>query len=106
FSVGELEPGRAIELALCGVVAIPAGDGASLALAARVDWQNGHRAFERALTVRSGPAFPAAFNTIRREGARRVAPGDAVVFTLAIANLGTDAASGVRILLDADSGLE
>ncbi|HXM06947.1 MAG TPA: hypothetical protein VN936_05760, partial [Candidatus Acidoferrum sp.] len=103
---GELEPGRTVELALYGVLTTPASDGTSLTLAVRADWQNEHRAFDRALTVRSAPAFPAAFNTIRREGARRIAPGDAVAFTIAIANVGTDVASGARIVLDADRGLE
>jgi uncharacterized repeat protein (TIGR01451 family) len=106
FMAGELEPGRTVELALYGVLTTPASDGTSLTLAVRADWQNGHRAFDRALTVRSAPAFPAAFNTIRREGARRIAPGDAVAFTIAIANVGTDVASGARIVLDADRGLE
>jgi uncharacterized repeat protein (TIGR01451 family) len=106
FALGELEPGRTVELALYGVVATPSSDGTSFTLAGRVDWQNGHRAFDRALTVRSAPVFPAAFNTIRREGARRIAPGDAVAFTIAVANLGTDVASGVRIVLNADRGLE
>jgi uncharacterized repeat protein (TIGR01451 family) len=106
FALGELEPGRSVELALYGVVAIPSNDGTSLTLAGRIDWQNGHRAFDRALTVRSAPAFPAAFNLIRREGARRSAPGDPVAFTIAVANVGTDVASGVRIVLDADRGLD
>jgi uncharacterized repeat protein (TIGR01451 family) len=106
FALGELEPGRTVELALYGVVATPSSNGTSLALAGRIDWQNAHRAFDRALTVRSAPAFPAAFNAIRREGPRRIAPGDTVAFTIAVANVGTDVASGVRIVLDADRGLE
>ena len=106
FALGELEPGRTVELALYGVVATPSSNGTSLALAGRIDWQNAHRAFDRALTVRSAPAFPAAFNAIRREGPRRIVPGDAVAFTIAVANVGTDVASGVRIVLDADRGLD
>jgi hypothetical protein len=104
--LGELEPGRTVEVALYGVVATPSSNGSALALAGRIDWQNGHRGFDRALTVRSAPAFPAAFNAIRREGARRMAPGDATAFTITVANVGTDVASGVRIVLDADPGLE
>lgn len=106
FALGELEPGRTVELALYGVVTSPSSDGTSLTLGVRTDWLNGHRAFDRALTVRSAPAFPAAFNAIRREGARRIAPGDAVAFTITIANVGTDVASGACIVLDADRGLE
>jgi uncharacterized repeat protein (TIGR01451 family) len=106
FALGELEPGRTVELALYGVVATPSSDGTALALTGRIDWQNGHRAFDRALTIRSAPAFPAALNAIRREGPRRMAPGDSVAFTIAVANVGTDIASGVRIVLDADRGLE
>ena len=109
FALGELEPGRTVELALYGVVATPSSDGTSLALAGRIDWQNGHRAFDRALTVRSAPAFPAAFNAIRREGPRRIAPGDAGALSthIAVANVGTEQPpSGVRIVLDADRGLE
>jgi uncharacterized repeat protein (TIGR01451 family) len=105
-ALGELEPGRTVEVALHGVIATPLNSGTALVLGGRIDWQNGNRTFDRALTVRSAPAFPAAFNTIRREGARRIAPGDAVTFTIAVANVGTDVASGVRIVLDADHGLE
>jgi uncharacterized repeat protein (TIGR01451 family) len=106
FALGELPPEHAIEVALYGSVATPSSNGAGLAFAGRIDWQNGHRAFDQTLTVRSAPSFPAAFNAIRREGARRIAPGDAATFTIAVANLGTDVAPGVRIVLDADPGLE
>jgi uncharacterized repeat protein (TIGR01451 family) len=106
FVLGELEPGRTVELALWGVVQAPLSNGTELVLGARIDWQKGHRTFDRTLTVRSAPAFPAAFNCVRRESARRLAPGDAAAFTIAVANFGTDVASSVRVVLDADRGLE
>lgn len=106
FVLGELEPGRTLEVAVCGVVQTPLANGTELVLGARLDWQKGHRTFDRALTVRSAPAFPGAFNAVQRESARRLTPGDAASFTIAVANFGTDVASDARVHLDADRGLE
>lgn len=106
LALGDLEPGRTVELALWSVVQAPLSNGTEFVLGARVDWQKGHRTFDRTLTVRSAPAFPAAFNFVRRESARRLAPGDVAAFTIAIANFGTDVATGVRVVLDADRGFE
>ena len=106
LALGDLEPGRTVELALWCVVEVPLFNGTELVVGARVDWQKGHRTFDRTLTVRSLPAFPAAFNFVRRESARRLAPGDVPAFTIAIANFGTDVASGARVMLDADRVFE
>ena len=74
FVLGELEPGRTVEVALCGVVQAPLSNGTGLALGARVDWEKGQRTFDRTLTVRSAPAFPAPYNFVRRESPRRRGP--------------------------------
>jgi uncharacterized repeat protein (TIGR01451 family) len=106
FVLGELEPGRTVALALWAVVQTPLPTGTELALGARIDWKKGQRTFDRTLTVRSAAAFPSAYNFVRRESPRRAAPGDAATFTIALANAGTDVGSDVRLVLDADRGLE
>ncbi len=106
FVLGDVEPGRSVEVALTGVVRLPAASGADLPLEARIEWQKTQRAFTRTLTVRSGPAFPEAFNRIERETPRRLSPGDPAVCTVHLLNLGADAAVNARLQLDADEGLE
>ncbi|MBV8580234.1 MAG: DUF11 domain-containing protein [Candidatus Eremiobacteraeota bacterium] len=106
FLVGDLVPGRSVEVALTAVVAVPQPDGHEIPLGASVEWSKGRRHFERTVTVRSAPLFPAAFNDVVRESARRLEPGDAAVATVHLANLGTDVATDVRLVLDADAGLE
>ncbi|WP_317994461.1 hypothetical protein [Vulcanimicrobium alpinum] len=105
FELGDLEPGRSVEVSLAGIVRSPVKNGTELPFAARIDWAKGDRSFDRAVTVRSAPAFPAAFNTIERETPKRVSPGDAAVFTIRIENMGTDAATDARLQLDVDEGL-
>jgi len=106
FQLGDVEPGRSVEVALAGVVASPIAHGTELPIEARAEWSKGHRAFSRTLTVRSAAAFPAAFNRIDREGPRRLAPGDVAAFTVHVENMGTDVATDARLELDADPGYE
>ncbi len=106
FEIGSVEPGRSVEVALAAVVRSPVADGHEIALGAEVDWSKGDRAFERTLTVRSRPSFPAAFNTIERETSKRLEPGDRAAFTVRLENMGTDVAGDVRLHLEADAGLE
>jgi uncharacterized repeat protein (TIGR01451 family) len=106
FQLGDVEPGRSVEVALAGVVASPIAHGTELPVEARVEWSKGNRAFARTLTVRSAAAFPAAFNRIEREGPRRLAPGDIASFTVHVENMGADAATDARLVLEADPGFE
>ncbi|HZO92234.1 MAG TPA: hypothetical protein VFB22_00565 [Candidatus Baltobacteraceae bacterium] len=106
FELGDIDPGRSVEVALAAIVRSPIASGLELPVEARVEWSKGERTFARTLTVRSAPAFPAAFNTIEREGARRLAPGDAAAFTVRLQNMGADVAADARLLIEADSGLE
>src|SRR5581483_10272793 len=89
FEIGSVEPGRAVEVSVGAVVRSPVADGHEIALGAEVDWSKGDRAFTRTLTVRSRPAFPAAFNTIERETSKRLEPGDRVGFSVRLENMGT-----------------
>ncbi|HEX3464408.1 MAG TPA: hypothetical protein VHS78_10215 [Candidatus Elarobacter sp.] len=106
FQLGDVEPGRSVEVALVAVVASPIAHDTELPLEARVEWSKGNRAFTRTLTVRSAAAFPAAFNRIEREGPRRLAPGEVARFTVHVENMGTDVATDARLELDADAGYE
>ena len=106
FEIGSVEPGRSVEVAVAAVVRSPVADAHEIALGAEVDWSKGDRAFTRTLTVRSRPAFPAAFNTIERETSKRLEPGDKAAFTVRLENMGTDVAGDVRLHLDADAGFE
>ncbi|MGD0475398.1 MAG: hypothetical protein ABSB70_19595, partial [Candidatus Velthaea sp.] len=104
--LGDVEPGRSVELALSAIVHAPIADGHELRLAATVAWSKGQRKFERILTARSAPRFPTTFNKIERETPRRVGPGDPLGFTIALLNMGTDVASGARLQVLADEGIE
>jgi uncharacterized repeat protein (TIGR01451 family) len=84
--LGDVEPGRSVELALSAIVHAPIADG--------------H------VTARSAQRFPTTFNKIERETPRRVGPGDLIAFTIALLNMGTDVASGARLQLVADEGIE
>lgn len=106
FVLGDLEPGRSAEVALAAVVVSPQADGRELALGGTVEWSKGRRRFERSVTVRSAPLFPSAFNRLTRESPRLLEPRDAAAFALHLANMGADAATGVRVQLEADPGLE
>jgi uncharacterized repeat protein (TIGR01451 family) len=106
FAIGDLVPGRSVDVALAAVVAAPQADGREIQLGAAVEWKKGQRRFDRTVTVRSAPQFPAAFNDVVRESPRRLGPGDPVVATVHLANLGADVATDVRLLLEGDDGLE
>jgi uncharacterized repeat protein (TIGR01451 family) len=106
FEVGDIEPGRAVEVSLYAVVRAPAAHGYELRLAARLEWSKGERSFERILTVRSAPAFPAAFNRIDRDRARQIVPGEVAAFTIRLENMGADSATDARLQLEVDAGLE
>ncbi len=106
FALGDLEPGRSVEVALTAVVVAPQANGHELGLGGAVEWSKGQRRFERAVTVRSAPLFPAAFNHLVRESPRLLEPGDAAAFVVHLANLGADVATDVRLALDADAGLD
>jgi uncharacterized repeat protein (TIGR01451 family) len=106
FDVGDVEPGRSVEVALSGVVRSPIAHGQELPLEASVDWRKSQRTFARTLNVRSMPAFPAAFNRIERETPRRLGPGDAARYTIHLENMGADVANDVRVRLEADEALE
>ncbi|HYZ17214.1 MAG TPA: hypothetical protein VE591_12460 [Candidatus Acidoferrum sp.] len=106
FTIGDLEPGRSVDVGLAAVVASPQPNGHELRLGASVEWSKGQRRFDRTVVVRSAPLFPAAFNDLVRESPRRLAPGDAAVFRIHLVNLGTDVATDVRLSVDADRGLE
>jgi uncharacterized repeat protein (TIGR01451 family) len=104
--LGDLEPGRSVEMALSAIVYSPIADGHELRLSATVAWSKGQRKFERALIARSAPRFPASFNKIERETPQRVGPGDPIAYTIALQNMGTDVATEVRLQITADEGLE
>lgn len=104
--LGDLEPGRSVELAVSAIVHAPIADGHELRLTAIVAWSKGQRKFERTVVARSAPRFPVAFNKIERETSRRVGPGDAVAYSIALQNMGTDVATEVRLQLTADEGIE
>jgi hypothetical protein len=106
IALGELEPGRSVEVTLAGVVSSPIADGHELRLTAGVTWSKGQRKFERTVVARSAPQFPLTFNKIERESSRRVGPGDTVNYTVSLQNMGTDVASDVRLQLEADDGIE
>ena len=107
FALGDLAPGRSVEVALSAVVSAPLANGHEIPLGAEVQWaKGGKRRFDRAVTVRSAPAFPAAFNDVSRESPRRLAPGEAVVAIVHLANMGSDVATDARLVLEADTGLE
>ena len=106
FDLGDVEPGRSVEVSLAGIVGSPITHGQELPLEARVEWQKSHRAFARTLNVRSAPAFPGAFNRVERETPRRLAPGDAAKFTIHLENMGADVATDVRVRLEVDEALE
>jgi uncharacterized repeat protein (TIGR01451 family) len=106
FDLGDVEPGRSVEVSLAGIVGSPIPHGQELPLEARVEWQKSHRAFARTLNVRSAPAFPSAFNRVERETPRRLAPGDAAKFTIHLENMGADVATDVRVRLEVDEALE
>jgi uncharacterized repeat protein (TIGR01451 family) len=106
FDLGDLEPGRSVEVSLAGIVGSPIPHGQELPLEARVEWQKSHRAFTRTLNVRSAPSFPSAFNRVERETPRRLAPGDAAKYTIHLENMGADVATDVRVRLETDEALE
>ncbi|GEM_PF-606423 len=106
FDLGDIEPGRSVEVALTGVVRSPSEHAAELPLEARIDWQKTHRTFARTLSVRSTPAFPGAFNRVERETPRRLNPGDAAKFTIHLENMGADVATDARVRLEVDEALE
>lgn len=106
FELGDVEPGRSVEVSLTAIVGSPIAHGQELPLEARVEWQKGARPFARTLNVRSAPAFPAAFNRVERLTARRLGPGDAAQFAIHLENMGADVASDVRVRLEADEALE
>jgi uncharacterized repeat protein (TIGR01451 family) len=106
FELGDVEPGRSVEVSLAGMVRSPSAHGQELPLEARIDWQKTHRAFARTLTVRSTPAFPSAFNRVERETPRRLVPGDAAKFTIHLENMGADVATDARVRLEVDEALE
>lgn len=106
FVLGDVEPQRTIEVAVCGTVKSPLSNATELPLTARIEWAKGARTLTRTLTARSLPAFPSAFNLIRRNGPRRAEPGDAVSFSVVLLNLGTDMANDARVQLEADLGLQ
>ncbi|MEA2721526.1 MAG: hypothetical protein QOJ39_3390, partial [Candidatus Eremiobacteraeota bacterium] len=106
FELGDVEPGRSVEVSLAGIVGSPIPHGQELPVEARVEWQKSNRAFSRTLNVRSAPAFPTAFNGIERETPRRLVPGDAARFTIHLENMGADVATDVRVRLEADEALE
>jgi len=106
FALGDIEPGRSVEVSLVGVVVSPIASGTELPIEARVEWSSQHREFARTLTVRSAPAFPEAFNRIERDTSRRLLPGDLAAFTVHVQNMGADTATNARIALEVDDGLE
>ncbi|GAC1574901.1 MAG: hypothetical protein NVS3B7_07060 [Candidatus Elarobacter sp.] len=105
FVLGDLAPGRSVEVALTAVVAAPQANAREIELGAAVEWSKGQRRFDRTVTVRSAPAFPGAFNDVVRESSRRLEPGAAATATIHLANMGTDVATDVRLVLEADEGL-
>jgi uncharacterized repeat protein (TIGR01451 family) len=104
--IGELEPGRSVEVAIGAIVQTPVPDRRELRMTALAAWSKGQRKFERTIVARSAPRFPPNFNKIDRDSAQRVGPGDVVGYTIALQNMGTDVATEVRLSLTADEGLE
>jgi uncharacterized repeat protein (TIGR01451 family) len=104
--IGELEPGRSVEVAVGALVQAPIPDRHELRATAIVAWSKGQRKFERTIVARSAPRFPLGFNKIERDTPRLVGPGDAVGFTISLQNMGTDVATDVRLALAAGDGLE
>jgi uncharacterized repeat protein (TIGR01451 family) len=106
FELGDVEPGRSVDIALAGVVGAPIAHGQELPIGARVEWSTGHREFARTVTVKSAAAFPAAFNRIERETPRRLSPGARASYTIHLENMGADVATDARLHLEADKALE
>jgi uncharacterized repeat protein (TIGR01451 family) len=104
--IGELEPGRSVEVSIGAVVQAPIPDRHELRVTAVVAWSKGQRKFERTIVARSAPRFPLSFNRVERDTPRRVGPGDATAFTIALQNMGTDVATDVRLALTPGDGLE
>lgn len=104
--IGELEPGRSVEVSIVAAVQAPIPDRHELRVTAMAAWSKGQCKFERTVVARSAPLFPAGFNTIERDTPRRVGPGDPAGFTIALQNMGTDVATEVRLALTPDEGLE
>ncbi|MBV8748618.1 MAG: hypothetical protein JO103_02775, partial [Candidatus Eremiobacteraeota bacterium] len=106
FVFPRVEAGHRVEAAIDAYVVSPAVDGTPLPITGSLRWATGSRTFERSLTVRSSPRFLETRNTVTLDGPAQVAPGGEVRATLRIANDGTAQATGVRIVIDADTSLQ
>jgi hypothetical protein len=106
FELGDIEPGRSVDVALAGVVGAPIAHGQELPIGARVEWSTGSRQFARTVTVKSAEAFTAAFDRIERETPRRLSPGARASYTIHLENMGADIATDARLHLEADKALE
>lgn len=106
FAIGDLDPGHAVEVALCGVVSSPQADGRELRFGATLVWSKGKREFDVTKTVGASARFPATFNRVVRESPRMLQPGDPFAAAIAIANMGTDIATDARLALDVDDMLD
>ena len=58
FDLGDVEPGRSVEVSLAGVVRPPIKNGLELPVEARIEWSKGERVFARTMTVRSNAGLP------------------------------------------------
>lgn len=106
FVFARIDAGRRVEAAIDAYVVSPAVDGTPLPIAGSLQWSTGSRTFERTLTVRSSPRFLESRNVLTLDGPAHVTPGSEVRGTIRIANDGTAQATGVRIVIDADPGLQ
>lgn len=97
FSVGTLESGRIVEVALAATVAVPVpGTDTALPVEAALRWKGGERDFARRLSVRVSPRFNRARNFVVADASVAHARDD-VRFTVHVYNDGTAPERNVRL---------
>jgi hypothetical protein len=106
IQLADLAPGETVNVALSVTVRSPMADGHELHVPSTITWSKGQRAFERTITARSAARFPLTFNKLERESPSRVVPAGTLAYSLKLHNVGTDAATQVRLQFTADPGIE
>ncbi|MBV8152646.1 MAG: DUF11 domain-containing protein, partial [Candidatus Eremiobacteraeota bacterium] len=101
-----LPSGETVETSLDAIVLGPATDGATLAVAAQLDWGDGSRTFEQTLVVRARPIFDVAHTIMELVGTPAGRPGEDVRIAVRIINEGTIAARDALLSVDFDAGFE
>lgn len=105
IALGDLVPGRTVEVGCVATVAVPNDGDRELTVAADLRWRGGGRSFTRRLTVRAQPRFHRARNFVR--ALRGVAQaGEDVLFAIQVYNDGTAAERNARLRLIPGAYLE